>query len=103
PTRRLVLALIAKAIRLRAFLGWNENTSFINENLLNLQSTKGPEENKFLISGELFFCQATCLPRGGRAGRGARREDSRSYLTDEQRSMAEKEPYQMGKLFFSGP
>ena len=31
------------------------------------------------------------------------REDSRSYLTDEQRSMAEKEPYQMGKLFFSGP
>ena len=39
PTRRLVLDLIAKAIRLRAFLGWNENTSFINENLLNLQST----------------------------------------------------------------
>ncbi|MCB9294893.1 MAG: hypothetical protein H6559_17475 [Lewinellaceae bacterium] len=31
------------------------------------------------------------------------REDSRSYLTDKQRSLAEKEPDQMGKLLFSGP
>ena len=63
---------------------------------------KGPDKNKFSVSGELFFRQATCL-RGGRAGRGAGRTHSRTTQPIPQRSLAEKESYQMGKLFFSGP
>jgi hypothetical protein len=51
----------------------------INSGMNELRYPWGPEENKFIISGELFF-----------ARQDARRKDSRSYLTDEQRSLAEK-------------
>ena len=40
PALRLVLALVAMAIRLRALLDQNKNPSPINDNSLNLQSTK---------------------------------------------------------------
>ena len=60
--------------------------------LKNLFLAKGRRKISFSFQASYFF-----------ARQGARREDSRSYLTDKQRSLAGKEPYQMGKLFFSGP
>lgn len=51
PTLRLVLALIAMAIRLWAFLNWNKNSLLRNDEQLNLQSTRGKYVN---LRGEFF-------------------------------------------------
>ncbi|MCB9294246.1 MAG: hypothetical protein H6559_14155 [Lewinellaceae bacterium] len=55
-----------------------------------MKLNKGPEKNKFLISGELP--QATCLPASLPA-----------MLAQQAGWRAGSEPFQMGKLFFSGP
>ena len=64
PALRLVLALIAKAIRLRAILNWNKNSLLRNDKQLTLQSTS-PESwtvvSQPCIGGSVDYVAHTVL------------------------------------------